>query len=67
MIKIVALIALMIIVLVALLRFVAGKSRARDRYIRCDYEKYKRLDEQLERGTDVFERQKPGCYPGRMP
>jgi len=48
MIKMIVLIALMFIVLVALLRFVVGKNGAHDRYIQRDYEKFKRLDAQLE-------------------
>jgi len=48
MIESVVLVVLVFIAVLALLRCVAGKNRARDCYIQRDYEKFKRLDEQLE-------------------
>ena len=56
MIKMVVLVALMFIVVVTLLRFVAGKNRAHERYIQRDYEKFKRLDAQLEKEKTTIER-----------
>ena len=55
MIKVAVLIALAFIAVLALLRCVAGKNRARDCYIQRDYEKFKRLDEQLEQKTTECE------------
>ena len=55
MIKMIVLVALMFIVLVALLRFVVGKNRLHDRYIQRDYEKFKRLDAQLEQQKTTIE------------
>lgn len=56
MIKSVVLVALVFIAVLALLRCVTGKNRARDCYIQRDYEKFKRLDEQLEQKTTAGER-----------
>jgi hypothetical protein len=67
MIKVVALIALMLIVLVALLRLVAGKNRSRDCYIRRDYEKFKRLDAQLERQATASGLSSRERHPDVMP
>lgn len=55
MIKMVVMIALMFTVLVALLRFVVGKDRVHDRHIQRDYEKFRRLDAQLEQQKTTIE------------
>jgi len=56
MIKSVVLVALVFIAVLALLRCVTGKNRVHDCYIQRDYEKFKRLDEQLELKTTAGER-----------
>ena len=55
MIKSLLLVALVFIAAFALWRCVAAKNGARDCYIRRDYEKFKRLDEQLEQKTTADE------------
>jgi len=54
-IKTVVLIALMFIAIFMLLCYVAGYNRTRNSYIQRDYEKCKRLDEQLEQQTTACE------------
>lgn len=66
MVKIVTLIALTFIILIALLRFVAGKNRVCDRYIQRDYEKFKRLDAKLEQETTAIELSAEQQPPGAM-
>ncbi len=67
MIKVVVLITLVFIVLVALLRFVAGRNRAHDRYIQRDYKKFKRLDAQLEQEKTAIEPPARHQHPDTMP
>ena len=55
MVMTVALLALTIVAIFVLLRLVAGKNRARDCYIRRDYEKFKRLDAQIEQWEKAIE------------
>jgi hypothetical protein len=67
MIKTVVLIALMFIAIFMLLRWLAGNNRTRDSYIQRDYEKFKRLDEQLEQQTTVCEPPAGEHRPHSMP
>jgi len=66
MIKMLVLIVLICIVLVALLRIVARKNRAHDRYIQRDYEKFKRLDAQLEQQKTTIKLSVQPQHPDTM-
>jgi len=53
MFKIMALIVLVVIVMLESIRFIARKHRMCDRYIRRDYDKFRRLDAQLQQGASA--------------
>jgi hypothetical protein len=67
MIKVIALIALMFIVILASIRFITGKYRSHDIYIRRDYEKFKRLDAQLEQQAGASGKSARESHPDVMP